>query len=45
MALEYLTRKLGFDASNKKATEMAYAILIDKDLITKKKHNTGEYIC
>mmetsp|Transcript_15023 Transcript_15023/g.18994 ORF Transcript_15023/g.18994 Transcript_15023/m.18994 type:complete len:177 (-) Transcript_15023:133-663(-) len=43
--LEYLTRKLGFDANDEKSTQLAYDVLIDKDLISTKKHKTGEYIC
>ena len=43
--LEYLTRKLGYDASSKEQTQMAYEILVKKDLISTKKHKTGEYIC
>ena len=45
MALEYLTRKLGFDATIDEEVEMAYAIYEDKDLITSSKHKTGEFIC
>ena len=45
MTLEYLTRKLGFDANDEKSVQMAYEILADKDLISSKKHHTGEYIC
>ena len=45
MALEYLTRKLGFDANDPDETQMAYAIYESKDLITSGKQKTGEYIC
>lgn len=34
MTLEYLTRKMGFNAKSSAETEMAYAIYEDKDLIT-----------
>ena len=34
MTLEYLTRKLGFDASSDAETQMAYAVYEDIDLIT-----------
>lgn len=45
MALEYLTRKMGFDASSDEETQMAYALYEDMDLITTGKQKTGEYIC
>jgi len=45
MALEYLTRKMGFNPESEEETEMAYAIYEDKDLITSGKQKTGEYIC
>ena len=34
MTLEYLVRKMGFNAKDKNETDMAYAIYEDKDLIT-----------
>ena len=45
MALEYLVRKMGFDANSDEETQIAYAIYEDKDLITSGKQKTGEYIC
>ena len=45
MTLEYLTRKMGFDANDEEETQMAYAVYEDKDLITTGKQKTGEYIC
>lgn len=45
MALEYLTRKMGYNASSDEETQMAYAVYEDKDLITTGKQKTGEYIC
>lgn len=45
MALEYLVRKMGFDANDDAETQMALDIYKDIDLITSTKLNTGEYIC
>lgn len=45
IALEYLTRKMGFNSSSEAETKMAYSIYEDKDLITNGKQKTGEYIC
>ena len=45
MALDYLTRKMGFNSSSEAETQMAYSIYEDKDLITNGKQKTGEYIC
>ena len=45
MALEYLTRKMGFDARDETETNMAYDVYKDKDLLSNKKLKTGEYIC
>jgi len=45
MALDYLTRKMGYDASSATETEMAYAIYEKKDLITNGKQKTGEFFC
>ena len=45
MTLEYLVRKMGFDANSETETEMAYAVYEDKDLITSGKQKTGEFIC
>ena len=45
MALEYLTRKMGYNSQSDSETEMALDIYKDKDLISTKKEKTGEYIC
>ena len=45
MALEYLVRKMGFDAQDETETNMAYDVYKDKDLLSNKKLKTGEYIC
>ena len=43
--LQYLTRKLGYDASSDSETQMAYAVYEDIDVITTGKQKTGEFIC
>lgn len=45
MALEYLTRKMGFNSKSDSETQIAYDIYKDKDLISSKKLKTGEFIC
>lgn len=45
MTLEYLTRKMGFDANSAEETQMAMDLYAKKDLITTSKHKTGEFIC
>ena len=36
---------MGFNANDEEEVQMAYDVLIDKDLISSKKHKVGEYIC
>jgi len=44
-ALEYLVRKMGFNSKDSDQFDQAIDIYTDKDLVTTKKHKTGEYIC
>lgn len=44
-AIEYLVRKMGFDANDDDQVEQALAWYIDKDLVTTSKHKIGEFLC
>ena len=43
--LAYLSAKMGFDPNDPNQFEQALDIYADKNLITTKKHKTGEFIC
>ena len=43
--LNYLVKKLGFDPKDPDQYQSGLNVLISKDLISTKKHKTGEYIC
>ena len=44
-AIEYLVRKMGFDANDSDQVDQAMAIYNDKDLVTTSKRKIGEFIC
>ena len=43
--IEYLVRKMGFDANDPSKFDQALAWYTDKGLVTTNKHKIGEFIC